>query len=343
MRTHELIAVDLFSGAGGLSEGLRQAGYRVAGAVEVDDAACRIYRLNHPHVRLWNKDIRKLTVKTMMNALRLRRGRLDLLAACPPCQGFSAMRTRNGAKRNRDGRNDLVFEVLRFAKKLMPKTLMMENVPGLAHNARFRLFRKRLVAMGYEVSWRVLNTVDFGVPQRRKRLVLLAARGAAPEFAARAPRPRTVREAIGGLKPPTRSRDPLHNYTVLRQPKVMALIREIPKDGGSRTARGRTAQLACHRKHDGFFDVYGRMAWDAPSPTITGGCINPSKGRFLHPHADRAITLREAALLQTFPRRYRFPLEHGRYNIALMIGNALPPEFIRRHALALRSSASAAD
>jgi len=342
MTRRKPIAVDLFSGAGGLSEGLKQAGYRVAGAVEVDVAACRIYRLNHPRVRLWNRDIRKLPATTMLKELRLRRGRLDLLAACPPCQGFSAMRTRNGAKRNRDGRNDLIFDVLRFAKKLRPKTLMLENVPGLARNARFRLFRKRLLAMGYQVTWRVLNTVDFGVPQRRKRLVLLAARGVEPTFAAQARQPRTVRQAIGGLKPPARSRDPVHNYAVRRQPKVMALIREIPKDGGSRAARGRRVQLVCHREHDGFYDVYGRMAWDAPSPTITGGCINPSKGRFLHPRAHRAITLREAALLQTFPPGYRFPLEHGgRYNIALMIGNALPPEFIRRHALALRGSAAA--
>jgi len=336
------IAVDLFSGAGGLSEGLKQAGYRVAGAVEANVPACQVYRLNHPKVRLWNKDIRKLSAKCMMKALRLRPGQLDLLAACPPCQGFSTMRTRNGANRNRDGRNDLIYDVLRFAWKLRPKTLMIENVPGLARNARFRVFRKRLVAMGYEISWRVLNAVDFGVPQRRNRLVLLAARGAAPLFASRVQRPRTVREAIGKLKAPTRSSDPLHNYTVQRQRKILALIREIPKDGGSRTARGRTAQLACHREHEGFYDVYGRMAWDAPSPTITGGCISPSKGRFLHPSANRAITLREAALLQTFPRKYRFPLKHGRYHIALMIGNALPPEFIRRHALALRSSASVA-
>jgi len=95
--------------------------------------------------------------------------------------------------------------------------------------------------------------------------------------------------------------------------------------------------LDCHQKSDGFRDVYGRMAWDLPSPTITGGCINPSKGRFLHPTANRAITLREAALLQSFPKSYRFPLKAGgRYAVALLIGNALPPEFIRRHALQLR-------
>jgi DNA (cytosine-5)-methyltransferase 1 len=342
MTERKPIAIDLFSGVGGLSEGLKQAGYRVAGAVELDAAACQIYRLNHPKARLWNIDIRKLSAQSVMKALGLRPGQVELLAACPPCQGFSAMRTRNGAMRNRDGRNDLIFDVLRFATRLRPKSLMMENVPGLAKNRRFRLFRRGLAAMGYEVNWRVLNAVDFGVPQRRKRLVLLAARGTAPQFAAPVAKRRTVRDAIGRLKAPGRSRDPLHNYAVKRQPKVLARIREIPRNGGSRTARGRSAQLNCHREHDGFYDVYGRMAWEAPSPTITGGCINPSKGRFLHPTAHRAITLREAALLQTFPQRYRFPIEHGRYHIALMIGNALPPEFIRRHALALRNSFTAA-
>ena len=99
------------------------------------------------------------------------------------------------------------------------------------------------------------------------------------------------------------------------------------------------AQLPCHQRLEGFWDVYGRMAWDKPAPTITGGCINPSKGRFLHPRAHRAITLREAALLQTFPKTYRFPLDQGRYSVALLIGNALPPEFIRRHAAAMKESA----
>ena len=115
----------------------------------------------------------------------------------------------------------------------------------------------------------------------------------------------------------------------------------IPANGGSRAALGVRNQLACHKRSNGFKDVYGRMAWDKPAPTITCGCINPSKGRFLHPEADRAITLREAALLQTFPKSYRFPLDEGRYPVAELIGNALPPEFIRRQAQALRELVSA--
>lgn len=120
----------------------------------------------------------------------------------------------------------------------------------------------------------------------------------------------------------------------------MAIIRKIPKDGGSRGQLGREAQLACHRKCDGFNDIYGRMSWEKPAPTITGGCINPSKGRFLHPEQDRAITLREAALLQGFPRTYKFDMSKGRYPAAQMIGNAFPPAFAARHAKVLHGIVS---
>jgi len=330
------IAVDLFSGAGGMSEGLRRAGYRIAGAVEVDKLACQTYRLNHRGVELWNIDIRRLSGASMLRRLRLKRGDIDLLAACPPCQGFSVMRTRNGAQRNNDPRNDLIFEVLRFARALRPKAIMLENVPRLVENRRYSLFRKGLEALGYHLVSGVLNVVDFAVPQSRRRLVLLGSKTFTPHFAPKSRNRRTVRDAIGALPRPTHSDDPLHNYRVRRSRAVMDRIRQIPRNGGSRLSLGVDAQLPCHSRCDGFKDVYGRMAWGNPAPTITGGCINPSKGRYLHPSANRAITLREAALLQTFPRSYRFPIECGRYPVALLIGNALPPEFIRRHALALR-------
>jgi DNA (cytosine-5)-methyltransferase 1 len=123
-----------------------------------------------------------------------------------------------------------------------------------------------------------------------------------------------------------------------RSPKVRKLIADIPKDGGSRGDLPKRRQLQCHKKNDGFHDVYGRMAWDDVAPTITSGCFNPSKGRFLHPEQDRAITMREAALLQGFPRSYFFDATIGKSALALMIGNALPPEFIRRHAVEIRSA-----
>jgi DNA (cytosine-5)-methyltransferase 1 len=330
-------AVDLFCGAGGLSEGLRQAGYDVIGAVEIDVLACNAYRLNHASVKLWEMDITKLTGAAMMRSLGIRPGDLDLLAACPPCEGFSRMRTKNGALRNRDPRNDLIFDVLRMVRSMRPRSVMLENVPGLAKNKRYTNFCEGLESLGYRVKWDILNTADYAVPQRRWRLVLVASRVGEPEFAHKAVGCATVRRSIGNLTPPERSRDPLHNYTVRRSEKIESLVRKIPHNGGSRRALCPEDQLPCHKQFEGFWDVYGRMAWDKPSPTITGGCISPSKGRFLHPSEDRAITLREAALLQTFPRGYRFPLDQGRYSAAALIGNALPPEFIRRHAARLKA------
>src|SRR2546421_12880641 len=120
-------AVDLFCGAGGLSEGLRQAGYKVIGAVEIDALACKTYRLNHKRVKLWEKNIARLSGAAIMKALELQPGELDLLAACPPCQGFSTMRTKNGARLNRDRRNDLIFDVLRIIRSIRPISVMLEN------------------------------------------------------------------------------------------------------------------------------------------------------------------------------------------------------------------------
>lgn len=330
-------AVDLFAGAGGLSEGLRKAGYQVLGAVESDRLACQAYRENQPTTHLWEEDIRRLTGPKLMLQLGLKRGQLDLLAACPPCQGFSTMRTRNGKRRNRDPQNALIFEVLRLTRSIQPKSLMIENVPRLAASVHFSSVRRNLERLGYNVAFRILNVADYAVPQKRRRLVLLASRIGAPEFAPKARVKLTVKSAIWGLPTPSQSKDKLHNYLVRRAPKILRRIKKIPRDGGSRSSLRKRDQLPCHKKILGFRDVYGRMAWNRPSPTITGGCINPSKGRFLHPTADRAITLREAAILQTFPKRYWFPIDDGgRYAVALLIGNALPPEFIRRHAMQLQ-------
>lgn len=258
-----------------------------------------------------------------------------MLAGCPPCQGFSTLRTRNGAKINRDPRNALPGEMLRFVEAFRPKAVLFENVPGIAGSSGFRSFCRELESLGYVVDWLVRDTAGLGVPQRRKRLVLLAGLKksipAPPEARLR----RSVRRAIGGLPPPGRSGDALHDMIIVHGPAVRKLIADIPRDGGSRGDLPASRQLACHRRCDGFKDVYGRMAWDEVAPTITGGCFNPSKGRFLHPEQDRAITLREAAILQTFPPRYGFLPSHGKQSIALMIGNAFPPEATRRYAVAV--------
>ena len=153
---------------------------------------------------------------------------------------------------------------------------------------------------------------------------------------------RTVRDAIGWLLEPRFSTDPLHAHGEQRSAAVERRIAAIPRDGGSLGDAGEEHTLDCRRRLKGFHDVYGRMAWDRPAPTITSGCINPSKGRFLHPQQDRAITLREAALLQSFPRDYRFALDRGKYQVADLIGNALPPTFVAEHARQLVRALSAA-
>ena len=325
-------AIDLFSGCGGLTLGLKQAGFRVIGAVECDTLAVTTYKANHPRVRVWTKDIRTVSVAEIKRKLRLKRGQLDLLAGCPPCQGFSTITTRNGnKKRSTDPRNDLVFEFMRFVRGLRPKAIMLENVPGLAKNWRLRKILAELRRLGYECTTGVLNAADYGVPQRRRRFILMAGRRMKIEFAREARSRQLVRDAIKHLSKRTRTHA-LHNYKERRSQKVINRIKQIPPNGGSRSALEKKAQLKCHKKSDGFRDVYGRMAWDDVAPTITTGCFNPSKGRFLHPTQHRAITLREAALLQSFPKTYFFSLERGRIAVAEMIGNALPPEFIRRHA-----------
>lgn len=333
------VAVDLFSGCGGLTLGLKQAGFTVCGAIDVDPLAVETYRANHPEVSVWKRDIRSVHPRQMRRKLGLRRGALDLLAGCPPCEGFSTMRTRNGSKAVDDPQNDLVYEFIRFVREFRPKAIMIENVPALDRDERIVRLGKVLRALGYEFRHRVLNAADYGVPQRRRRMILLASRFGRVRFARRTRKGRTVRGTIERLPPPGDTGDQLHDLGERRSQRISRLIKQVPKDGGSRIALGKENQLECHVKCDGFKDVYGRMAWDCVSPTITSGCTNPSKGRFLHPDQDRAITLRESALLQSFPNRYVFSMKRGKGGAATLIGNALPPEFVRRHALAILKTA----
>lgn len=329
-------ALDLFSGCGGLTVGMKRAGFTVLAAVESWDAAADAYAMNHREVTLLRSDIRDCNPSKLMRSLKLNAGDLDLLAGCPPCQGFSSLRTLNGRVTVTDHQNDLIFDFVRFAISLLPKTIMLENVPALATDSRLHRVTTILEKAGYNCAAKVLDAADFGVPQRRRRLLFLASRVGTVKFPNPARKRLTVRSVIGSLPQPGTSGDALHDSEAVHAPHVARLIRQIPKDGGSREDLDASWQLRCHQRFNGFHDIYGRMRWDDVSPTITTGCINPSKGRFLHPEQNRAISLREAALLQGFPKRYRLPLERGRYPIAKLIGNAFPPEFVRRQALQLR-------
>lgn len=336
--TESLTAIDLFSGCGGLSLGLKRAGFDVIAAVENEPVASATFKKNHPETELLEQDITTIKPSYLRTRLRLNKGELDLLAGCPPCQGFSKLWTMNGSYMSDDPINDLVLQFQKFVSAFLPKAVMMENVPGLASDSRHTQFCRFIQKLGYNFETRVLDAADFGVPQRRRRMILIAHRGIAPKFARKGTRTKSVENAIRELSVPGDGNDPLHDYSVERSIKVRNRIRKIPKNGGSRGDLPKAAQLKCHKKNDGFRDIYGRMSWQKPSPTITGGCINPSKGRFLHPEQDRAITLREAALLQGFPKTYEFDMTRGRYHSAQMIGNAFPPMFAERHARVVASS-----
>lgn len=329
------VAIDLFCGCGGLTLGLKQAGFNVVGGLDNDSLAVATYKANHPEVKVTVDEIQNVAPHNFVEDLGLQGVTLDLLAGCPPCQGFSTMRTLNGSLTIDDPRNDLLLEFLRFVVELKPRAVMLENVPGLAKDKRFEFFLKQMKGLGYIGESNVLNVADYEVPQRRQRLIYMAGCGFEIPYAQKVDKRLTVRETISFLPKAGLSGDAAHDLKENRTDKVKEIIKMIPHDGGSRKDLEEKYWLNCHKKCNGFKDVYGRMAWDDLAPTITGGCFNPSKGRFLHPEEDRAITMREAALLQGFPRNYKFPRTTNKSAIALMIGNALPPPFVKAHAVSI--------
>lgn len=307
--------------------GLKQAGFSVVGAVEKDPLAAKTYVSNHAEVKVINEDITKVKSSRLLPRKGLT---VDLVAGCPPCQGFSRVRRRNRRRPANDNRNCLVDEFERIVAELKPAAVFLENVPGIEKYYRFKQFLAFLRRNGYTVTCKTLDLSGYGVPQYRRRVCVVAGLGFKIDLPMPQDKRPTVSDAIRSLPKPKKARKLLQRTTTEHAPDVLARIKAIPLNGGSRSQLPASFALKCHKKCNGFKDVYGRMHWNKPSPTITGGCINASKGRFLHPQQHRVITLFEAALLQTFPRKYKFHDDRGRYGIAEMIGNALPPEFARR-------------
>lgn len=331
-KTKLFLAVDAFSGCGGLTEGLCKAGFKVIAGIELNKDARETYKINHPNVLLF-KNIRSVNAITMMKKLKVTKGRLDLLAGCPPCQGFSRIRTRNSKSPARDKRNNLIFDFVRLVRGFFPKVIMLENVPGLETNWRLKKAEKILKQLGYYTDCKVVNAADYGVPQRRKRMILMASRLGPVSIPNKKYKMKTVQDAIKNIPAPQNSNNLLHKLLPKHNNRVKNVISMIPKNGGSRASLGDEYVLDCHRNlGNGFHDVYGRMKWNQVAPTLTRFCSNPSKGRFLHPSQNRVISLHEAALLQTFPRAYKFPIKYGRSAISSMIGEALPPLLAKRQA-----------
>ena len=318
-------SVDLCAGCGGLTRGMELAGFNTRVAVEIDADAVLTYKMNHKKTEVIQDDIRLIKAREIK--ARLNGKQLHLLAGCPPCQGFSSVRKLNRKQNIRDTRNNLILEYLRFVKGLKPLTIMMENVPGLMQYYLFKKLLRELKRLGYQIEAKIVNAKDYGVPQRRKRLVLVGSLLGEIRVAKGTNNRVTVRDAIGSLESVQRTKDPMHRVVTEHDDRIRKLIKMIPKNGGSRGDLNEIYTLSCHKKKNvGFRDIYGRLPWDNCSGTITGGCLNPSKGRFLHPVKNRAITAREAALLQSFPRKYKFPGTISKTSLALLIGNALPPK-----------------
>ena len=334
------IALDLFCGSGAVSLGLRKAGFRVVGAVDFDAGACRTYRDNHPDVRLLEKDIREVDPEEFADVIP---ERLDLLVVCAPCQPFSS---QNRHKSDKDSRRDLVGESKKFISRFEPSLVFLENVPGLASTSIFGGFRRWLRKAGYSVADPMrVDAADLGVPQRRTRMILVAAKGVPLSVATNIVqrRRRTVRGTISELPVPPVGRphpgvDPLH-FARRHSPLNIQRLQHIPYDGGGRESLPVELQLACHQraeKASSFSDTYGRMRWNDVAPTLTTGCTDITRGRYAHPEQHRAITLREAARLQSFPDTYIF---HGNASqVATQIGNAVPPEMMRTIARSLRAA-----
>ncbi|HBY4875062.1 TPA: DNA cytosine methyltransferase, partial [Klebsiella pneumoniae] len=172
-------AIDLFCGAGGLTCGLKEAGFKVLAGVELEAVAAKTYKTNHADHILYEADIRSLNPLKIMEELQLKPGELDLLAGCPPCQGFSSHRTRNKCTSVEDIRNDLIFDLMRFVRAFEPKTVMIENVPALAKDERITKVIAELHERGYMIGEKTLQVKDtacYGVPQRRKRMILIASK-----------------------------------------------------------------------------------------------------------------------------------------------------------------------
>ncbi len=238
------LAVDLFSGCGGLSEGMKQAGFDVRVAIDINKDAMSAYKMNHPDTIAINEDIRNVEAKRIQGMIG--KHEIHLLTGCPPCQGFSGVRRLNKKRIARDERNRLILDYMRFVDELRPLTIMMENVPRLAEYHLFLKMLSELKKIGYYLQFRILNAKEYGVPQRRRRLVLVGSLLEKIDVQEPTNEKTTVREAIGNLESIEETNDPIHNITVNHTARIKEMIALIPKDGGSRKDLPKKPAV-CHR------------------------------------------------------------------------------------------------
>ena len=323
-----IVGVDLYCGLGGLTHGLLRGGVRVVAGVDIDPE-CRFPYERNNSASFIEADIRGMRGADL-HALWGRR-HITLLAGCAPCQPFSSY--SRTAPNRQDDKWQLVMEFGRLVRESTPDLITVENVPQLANHGVF----KDLLAMldGYHVWWKVVQCADYGIPQTRRRLVLLASRGGTisllPPDSTLDGRLVTVRGTISHLPPlaagEAHTEDPVHSAPSLSDLNVRRI--RASRAGGTWRDWPPELRATCHRRNTGetYPSVYGRMEWDAPAPTITTQCFGYGNGRFGHPEQDRAISLREAAMLQTLPETYQLvaPGQRPRFSVlGRLIGNAVP-------------------
>ncbi len=364
-------AIDIFSGCGGVSCGLTLAGFKVKAAVEIDKNATDTYH-NYKllqNVNVLNNDICDLSGDDILKAAKIQEDDVYLFAGCPPCQNFSRQNPENKNKTEEE-RKKLLFEFLRIIEEINPPFLLMENVPGIKADFNKSIldeFLERL-RVNYVIIDDILNAADFGVPQLRKRFVLHGVRNDIQEELLQCglefelpkathdkngdcglPKWKTVREAISDL-PPIKAGETFPDNGIIHNHKCANLsdtnikrMQIIRQNSGSRDSLPDDLVLKCHKKKSsdgsvfsGHRDVYGVMDADKPSPTMTGGCLCYSKGRYGHYSQDRAISIREAARLQTFPDDFVF--SNSLTEAALQIGNAVPIELVKASGDVLRQA-----
>jgi DNA (cytosine-5)-methyltransferase 1 len=333
LNTKKIKVIDLFCGIGGLTHGLIKEGLDVVAGID-NDSACRFgYEYNNK-TQFIDTDILDVTADKINKLFGSEKGAIRVLAGCAPCQPFSKLNLKEVTKKQLEP----LGKFAQLIGETLPDVVSMENVSGLADVKKYPVFANFLKVLeknGYKYTYEVVNVSEFGIPQSRRRLVLLASRFGEISLITRTHKNKkvTVRDVIGHLEPikdgEVSEKDPLHRARKL-SPINMQRIKSTPHDGGNSDCWPEDLVLDCHKKESGKTysgTVYGRMCWNEPAPTMTTQCVGLGNGRFGHPIQDRAISLREAAIFQTFPDNYRFlpqdePIAIGR--VAKFIGNAVP-------------------
>lgn len=321
--------VDLFCGAGGLTHGLQKAGLDVVAGIDLE-GECRFPYEKNNTAKFIERDI---TLVTKEDLSSLYAGAdIKVLAGCAPCQPFS--KYTQGRDKKNDKKWPLLYEFERLISETEPEIVTMENVPDVTKHKVYDDFYNALVSLGYQVWAGRVDCVEYGIPQNRSRHVLLASKlGEIKLIKRKNISLKTVRDVIGKLPPLEDGQidpcDSLHRASKLSSINKKRIMHSVP--GGTWKDWPEELIAACHIKSTGkgYASVYGRMSWDKPSPTITTLCNGFGNGRFGHPEQNRAISLREAALLQTFPLSYIFYDDSSKLtmrSIGKMIGNAVPVE-----------------